>query len=77
MSIIELYDNISRGGEIEFIYNNKNYSITHSKDGIHIMEMYNYNSEVIYQHPYEVGEYFVGKEKLKHIFVKVIITFET
>ena len=55
MSIIELYNNIARGGEIEFTYANKNYSITHSKKGIHVMEFYNYSTEKIYQNPTDIG----------------------
>jgi len=75
MNITELYDNISRGGEIEFTYKNKNYSITHSKEAIHVMEAYNYDSEMIYKNPSDIGEYSVEGEHLKDFFDKVIITF--
>ena len=75
MSIIELYNNIARGGEIEFTYANKNYSITHSKKGIHVMEFYNYSTEKIYQNSTDIGEYCVDGEKLEDLFDKAEITF--
>jgi len=75
MNIKELYNNISRGGEIEFTYKNKNYSITHSEEGIHVMEEYNYLTEKIYQHPEEIGNYCIDGEKLVDFFGQVEITF--
>lgn len=75
MNLTELYDNISRGGEIEFTYNDKQYSITHSNEGIHVMEAYNYSTEIVYQSPGEIGEYIIDGEKLKDFFVNVEITF--
>jgi len=75
MTIVELYDNISRGGEIEFHYGNKQYSITHSSEGIHVMEKYNYSTEQIYQRADEIGEYCISGKKLKELFANVEITF--
>lgn len=75
MTIVELYDNISRGGEIEFTYKDKQYSITHSNEGIHVMEVYNYLTERTYQSSYEIGEYIIDGEKLKDFFDNVEITF--
>ncbi|MBQ8526597.1 MAG: hypothetical protein IJ460_07780 [Clostridia bacterium] len=75
MNITELYDNISRGGEIEFTYKDKQYSITHSNEGIHVMEAYNYLTERTYQSSYEIGEYIIDGEKLKDFFDNVEITF--
>ena len=41
-SLEEFTDNINRGGEIEFTYNNKNYSITHGQNGeLYYTEAYN------------------------------------
>ena len=71
----ELYDNISRGGEIEFTYNDKQYSITHSNKGIHVMEAYNYSTEQIYTRPEEIGECLIGGEKLKDILDEMVVTF--
>ena len=75
MNITELYDNISRGGEIEFTYKDKQYSITHSNEGIHVMEAYNYSTERIYQSPDEIGDYIIDGEQLKDFFDNVEITF--
>ena len=75
MNITELYDNIFRGGEIEFTYNDKQYSITHSDEGIHVMEAYNYSSERIYQNSDEIGEYIIDGKKLKNILDNAEITF--
>ena len=47
----ELYDNIRRGGEIEFIYDDKNYSITHAEGEIYVMEQYNNSSIIKYTKP--------------------------
>ncbi|MBE6899476.1 MAG: hypothetical protein E7479_02255 [Ruminococcaceae bacterium] len=75
MTTEELYDNISRGGEIEFNYNNKHYSITHIEQGIIVMEAYNDDSEQIYSQSEEVGEYIIQGKKLKDILDEIIITF--
>lgn len=75
MTIVELYDNISRGGEIEFTYKDKQYSITHSNEGIHVMEACNYSTERFYQSPTEIGEYIIDGKKLKDFFDNVEITF--
>lgn len=75
MTIIELFDSLSRGNEIEFIYKNKKYSITHSTEGIHVMEAYEYSTEKIYKLPKEVGEYSVEEKKLKDFFSQAEITF--
>lgn len=71
----ELYDNISRGGEIEFDYENKHYSITHIEQGIDVMESYNYDTEKIYLKSEEVGEYIIQGKKLKDILSDIVITF--
>lgn len=78
-SIEELFDNVQRGGEVEFVYNNKQYSITHFREGqekqIHVMEYYNYDSLVIYKSVNEIGEYTIESEKLKDIITKIEVTF--
>lgn len=44
----DLIDNLNRGCEIEFLYEEKKYSITHTDDGISIIEFYNDDSEKTY-----------------------------
>ncbi|WP_034860770.1 hypothetical protein [Ruminiclostridium cellobioparum] len=78
-SIEELIDNVRRGGEVEFVYNNKQYSITHFGEGqekqIQVMEFYNYDSLVIYKSANEISEYIIESEKLKDIITKIEVTF--
>lgn len=74
-SFDELCDNIERGGEIEFRHNGKHYSITHSPQGIHVMEAYNYDSEKVYKAAKEVGEYIIDNNKIKDIVKELYITF--
>ena len=73
--IEELYENISRGGEVEFEYGGRKYSITHSNKGIHVMEFYNYSSETVYELPEEVGEYNLIDKKLKDVITDLVIHF--
>ena len=48
----ELKSNIERGGEIEFIYHGKHFSITHFEENgqhkVSVMQAYNYDSEKVY-----------------------------
>ncbi len=78
-SFEELIYNIQRGGEVEFVYNNKKYSITHVIEGnenqIHLLEHYNYDSLVIYKNPNEIGEYLINERKLKDIVTEIEVTF--
>lgn len=71
----DLYDNISRGGEIEFIYRGKEYSITHPDEEINVMEANNYATLEIFKDPESVGDYLIEGKKLKNILDKMIITF--
>ena len=44
----DLMECLSRGCEVEFLYNGKKYSITHTDKGISIIEFYNEDSEKTY-----------------------------
>ncbi len=74
-SILEFYDNLNRGGEIEFRYENINYSITHSEEGIHFIEAYNEESEKIFSSPEELGELEINGRKIVDIIIEVQIIF--
>ena len=63
----DLVDCLNRGCEVEFLYNKKKYSITHTEKGISIIEFYNENSEQTYQNAEEVLEYRLGDKLLKDI----------
>jgi hypothetical protein len=71
----ELTENLSRGGEVEFEYKGKQYSITHVNEGVHVMEFYNYDSAMIYKNREDVGEYQIEGEYLRDIVPKLNITF--
>ena len=71
----ELYENLSRGGEVEFTYNGKAYSITHPEGKITILEAYNYDTHKKYSRPEDVGEYPIGDKKLKDIVPEIKVTF--
>lgn len=75
MTVTELYENLSRGGEIEFTYEGKSYSILHPEGKILVTEAYNESTEKWYNNLEEVGEYPIGDKKLKDIFEDVEITF--
>lgn len=74
-SVDEFYDNLERGGEIEFQYKGKHYAITHSSKGIHLIEAYNNESERIFKTPEDLGEYKVFGEKIKDIITKADVHF--
>ena len=63
----DLEDALSRGCEIEFLYNDKKYSITHIDTGIAITEFYNEDSERIYSSAKEALEYEIDGKRLKDI----------
>lgn len=70
-SINEFIDNLSRGGEIEFLFNNKKYSITHIHEKICVSEQYNDSSEKFYDNPTDAVEYVIDGYKLKDIITKI------
>lgn len=68
----DLMEALKRGCEVEFIYNEKKYSITHLNNGeIIIGEFYNSDSESIYDDVRQVLEYKIGDKKLKDIITKM------
>lgn len=68
----DLIEALKRGCEVEFIYNEKKYSITHLSNGeIIIGEFYNSDSESIYDDVRQVLEYKIGDKKLKDIITKM------
>lgn len=71
----DLIGALKRGCEVEFLYKEKKYSITHLEDEkIIIGEFYNSDSEKIYADTSQVLEYEIGDKKLKDIIsdMKVI-----
>ena len=71
----ELIDNLQRGGEVEFEYDAKEYSITHIPDGIIISQVYNDDTEKVYKTAKEVLGYEINGKKLGDIFHKLNVKF--
>ncbi len=70
-SFEEFIDYLSRGGELEFRYKQKEYFIGHIDEGIYIGIIYDEGSEKIYATPGEVGEYLIDNESIKDIITNV------
>lgn len=70
----DLVECLSRGCEVEFLYNGKKYSITHTDEGVSIIEFNNENSERTYSNGLLALEYEIDNKKLKDIIsdMKVI-----
>ena len=77
----ELKSNIERGGEIEFIYHGKHFSITHFEENgqhkVSLMQAYNYDSEKVYDiaEISNIGEFLLDGQKLKNVISDCQITF--
>ena len=69
----DLVDCLKRGCEVEFLYNNKKYSITHANEGISVMEFYNEDSEKTYSDAKKVLEYEIDGKLLKDIIPEMKI----
>lgn len=80
-SFEELLDNLIHGGEIEFRYGKKDFSITHGiiqgEKCLFVMEQYNEASMKTYYSPIDVGRYDIAGEKIIDIVPKLKITFRS
>ena len=70
----DLVDCINRGCEVQFLYNDKKYSITHAEEGISIIEFYNEESEKTYSTAEQALEYEIEGKMLKDIIHEMKIT---
>lgn len=70
----DLIDCLNRGCEVEFLYNDKKYSITHVEEGISIIEFYNEDSEKTYSTAEQALEYEIEGKLLKEIIHEMKIT---
>jgi hypothetical protein len=71
----EFIDNLSRGGEIEFIYKNKKYSITHPEGKLCFIEQNNIISERIFYNIQELLKYTIEDEKIENIVTEIQPSF--
>jgi len=76
MTISELKDNLSHGGEIEFVYMGKSYSITHVNRMIYISEFYKEDETAKFCKNFsDLLTYEIQGELFENIWDKVEITF--
>ncbi|MCL2055017.1 MAG: hypothetical protein FWG90_11380 [Oscillospiraceae bacterium] len=77
ISIDDFVDCINRGAEVEFLYENKNYSITHAGKKIAVAEYYNGESEKRYKNPIDALQYPIGEKCLGGILGDIKIIFRS
>ncbi len=70
----DLVDSLNRGCEVEFLYNDKKFSITHTDEGISIIEFYNEDSEKTYADAEKALEYEIDGKTLREIIPEMKIT---
>ena len=76
MNLNEFLDNISRGGEVEFVYKGRAYFVGLTGIGEYtVYEQWNCPSEGCYSTPEGVCLYKIGDENLGDIITKADITF--
>ena len=67
VSLDEFIDNLSHGGEVEFIYRDKKYSITHPDGKICFTEQYNDESQKDFNSIQELLDFSIEGNKIKDI----------
>ena len=73
----EFYDSISRGGEIEFLFKNKHYSIIHHNSMILIVETGEQYREKCYLDSHDVGNYEIDGNKLRYLLNDIDVVFRS
>lgn len=68
---LDLIDCLNRGCEVEFSYNGKMYSITHTSEGISVTEFYNEESEKTYPDALTALSYEIDGNPLMDIISKM------
>jgi hypothetical protein len=66
-SLEEFIDNLNRGGEIEFLFNEKKYSISHPEGNLTFIEQGNENSLRDFNNVNELLEYKIDNQKISDI----------
>jgi len=73
----EFIDCINRGCEVEFLYNQRHFTLTHCNEGISIMEVCNENSEIIYNTSIALLNFIIDGKKLEKIITKIEVMDRT
>ncbi|WP_085833810.1 hypothetical protein [Clostridium merdae] len=76
-TISDFEDCIIRGGEVEFIWNDVTYTITHPEGRINISEAYKPETEKWCDTANQVLEYIINGKKLRDIITKIEVIFRS
>lgn len=76
-SVKEFIDFLNRGGEVEFRFNNKIYSITHGNNSLYFIEQYNMLSQQTFSSICELLEYKIENYKIYDIITVIEPFFRT
>ena len=68
---------LNRGGEVEFRFNNKIYSITHGNNSLYFIEQYNMLSQQTFSSIDELLEYKIENYKIYDIITVIEPFFRT
>ncbi len=72
-TISEFKECLIRGGEVEFDWKGKSYSITHYNEKIAISEANKQETEVLCDTADEVLEYMVGEDRLRDVVTQILV----
>ena len=76
-SVEEFIDFLNRGGEVEFRFNNRIYSITHGNKNLYFIEQYNALSEQMFSSIDELLDYKIENYKMYDIITVIEPFFRT
>lgn len=76
-SVEEFIDFLNRGGEVEFRFNNRIYSITHGNKNLYFIEQYNALSEQMFSSIDELLDYKIENHKMYDIITVIEPFFRT
>jgi len=76
-SVEEFIDFLNRGGEVEFRFNNRRYSITHGNKNLYFIEQYNALSEQMFSSIDELLDYKIENHKMYDIITVIEPFFRT
>ncbi len=76
-TISDFKDCMIRGGEVEFIWKGKPYSITHPDGKISICQGYNFSEAVDVDIADELLDYMLGEDKLRDVITQVEVLYRT
>ncbi len=77
ITISDFNDCMIRGGEVEFVWRNTIFNISHTANNISISEAYKQETESLCDIPDEVLEYIVCGDRLRDIITQVGVIYHT